>query len=161
MTMKLPRFSFVAFPPILFLLCSVAYPKGEMDLARIRKTVEEANQKFIDASLRGDAVAAAALCTDDTILLPPNSPMVQGKKATEEYWLTTWAQLKITDFKMAIANLYGQGNLVYEVGSYSIQFQIQGKEGVDEGKYVVVWKQMADNTWKKNIDIWNSSTPAQ
>ena len=87
--------------------------------------------------------------------------MVQGKKATEEYWLTTWAQLKITDFKMAIANLYGQGNLVYEVGSYSIQFQIQGKEGVDEGKYVVVWKQMADNTWKKNIDIWNSSTPAQ
>jgi len=87
--------------------------------------------------------------------------MVQGKKATEEYWRTTWAQLKIMDFKMAIVNLYGQGNLFCEVGSYSIKFQIQGKEGVDEGKYVVVWEQMADKTWKKKIDIWNSSASTQ
>jgi ketosteroid isomerase-like protein len=160
--MKFLRFYFVAFLAILLLLSSMACSKKpEMDLALIRKAVEEANQKFIDASLRGDAVAAAALCTGDTILSPPNSKMIQGKKATEEYWRTTWAQLKITDFKMAIVDLFGQGNLVYEVGGYSIKFQIQGKDGVDEGKYVVVWKETADKAWKKYIDIWNSSLPAQ
>jgi ketosteroid isomerase-like protein len=158
--MKFSRFYFVAFLAILLLLSSMACSKKpEMDLALIRKAVEEANKKFIDASLQRDAVAAAALCTDDTILLPPNSKMIQGKKATEKYWRTTWAQLKITDFKMAIVDLSGQGNLVYEVGHYTIKFRFQGKEGVEEGKYVVIWKQMADKTWKKHMDIWNSNMP--
>jgi ketosteroid isomerase-like protein len=158
--MKFSRFYFVAFLAILLLLSSMACSKKpEMDLALIRKAVEEANKKFIDASLQGDAVAAAALGTDDTILLPPNSKMIQGKKATEKYWRTTWAQLKITDFKMAIVDLSGQGNLVYEVGHYTIKFRFQGKEGVEEGKYVVIWKQMADKTWKKHMDIWNSNMP--
>jgi ketosteroid isomerase-like protein len=62
---------------------------------------------------------------------------------------------------MTILNLYGKDDLVYEVGSYTLKFEIQGKEGVDEGKYVVVWKQTADKTWKKLIDIWNSDMPTQ
>lgn len=135
--------------------------KSEIDLALVRKAVEEANQKFIDSSLRGDSAAVGALLTDDTLLLPPASRMIQGKEATEEYWRATWGQLKIVDFKMTILNLYGKGDLVYEVGSYTLKFQVQGKEGVDEGKYVVVWKQMADKTWKKLIDIWNSDMPTQ
>lgn len=135
--------------------------KSGIDLTLVRKAVEEANQIFIDASLRGDSAAVGALLTDDTLLLPPAGRMIQGKKATEEYWRATWAQLKIVDFKMTILNLYGKGDLVYEVGSYTLKFQVQGKEGVDEGKYVVVWKQTADKTWKKLIDIWNSDLPTQ
>jgi ketosteroid isomerase-like protein len=135
--------------------------KAVMDMALVRQAVEKSNQKFIDASLRDDAIAAAELCTDDTFLLPTNSRMIQGKKATEEYWRAAWASLKITDFKMATLDLSGQGNFVYEVGSYTIKFQFQGKEGAEEGKYVVVWKQAADKTWKKHIDIWNSSMPTQ
>jgi ketosteroid isomerase-like protein len=135
--------------------------KSEKDLTLVRKAVEEANQVFIDASLRGDSAAVGALLTEDTLLLPPAGRMVQGKKATEEYWRATWTQLKIVDFKMTILNLYGKGDLVYEVSSYILKFQVQGKEGVDEGKYVVVWKQVADKTWKKLIDIWNSDLPTQ
>jgi len=135
--------------------------KSEIDLAKARKAVDEANKIFIDASLRGDSAAVGALLTDDTLLLPPASRMIQGKKATEEYWRATWSQLKIVDFTMNILNLYGKEDLVYEVGSYTLRFQVQGNEGVDEGKYVVVWKQMSDKTWKKFIDIWNSDMPTQ
>jgi ketosteroid isomerase-like protein len=160
--MKFPRLFILLSIILFFYLALLAAPnKAELNLTKVRMTVEGANKKFIDASLRGDAVAAAALSTDDTILLPPNSPMIQGKKATEEYWRTTWAQLKITDFKMAIVNLSGQGNLVYEVGNYTIKFQFQGKEGVEEGKYVVLWKRMTDKTWKKHVDMWNTNMPTQ
>jgi ketosteroid isomerase-like protein len=135
--------------------------KAGIDLTSARKALEEANQKFMDASIRGDAATVAALYTDNTLLLPPNSPMIQGKKATEEYWRETWAQLKIADFKMTILDLYGKGDLVCEVGSYTLKFRVQGKDAVDEGKYLVVWRQMADKTWKKHIDIWNSDRPTQ
>lgn len=135
--------------------------KSEIDLTLVRKAVEEANQVFIDASLRGDSAAVGALLTEDTLLLPPAGRMIQGKKATEEYWRATWSQLKIVNFKMTIQSLYGAGDLAYEVGNYILKFQVQGNEGVDEGKYVVVWKQMADKTWKKVVDIWNSDMPTQ
>jgi ketosteroid isomerase-like protein len=135
--------------------------KSEIDLTLVRKAVEKANQIFIDASLRGDSAAVGALLTEDTLLLPPAGRMIQGKKATEEYWRATWTQLKIVDFKMTTLNLYGNGDLAYEVGNYTLKFQVQGKEGVDGGKYVVVWKQMADKSWKKLVDIWNSDMPTQ
>jgi ketosteroid isomerase-like protein len=148
---------------LVFLLCFAfgCEKKSEIDLTLVRRAVEEANQIFIDASLRGDSAAVGALLTDDTLLLPPAGRMIQGKEATEGYWHATWAQLKIVDFKMTIQNLYGKGDLVNEVGSYTLKFQVQGKEGLDEGKYVVVWRQMADKTWKKLIDIWNSDMPTQ
>jgi ketosteroid isomerase-like protein len=149
--------------PLVVLLCFAfgSEKKSEIDLTLVRKAVEEANQIFIDASLRGDSAAVGALLTEDTLLMPPAGRMIQGKKATEEYWRATWTQLKIVDFKMTTLNLYGNGDLAYEVGSYTLKFQVQGKEGVDEGKYVVVWKQMAGKTWKKLIDIWNSDLPTQ
>jgi len=151
-----------AVPLALLLLFALAcQKKSEIDLTLARKAVEDANQKFIDASLRGDSAAVGALLTDDTLLMPPGGRMIQGKEATEEYWRATWVQLKILDFKMTILNLYGEGDLVYEVGSYTLRFQVQGKEGVDEGKYVVVWRQSADRTWKKLVDIWNSDLPTQ
>jgi ketosteroid isomerase-like protein len=160
--MKISKYPFLFLFILLFIYSSCAGPKKtEMDVTQVRKAVDEANQKFIDASLKGDAAAAAVLCTDDTFLLPPNSKMIQGKQATEEYWRATWAQLKITDFKMTIVDLYGNEDLVYEVGNYIIKFQIGEKEGIEEGKYVVIWKHMADKTWKKHVDIWNSSMPTQ
>ncbi len=160
--MKFLKVSFPAVFVLVVIYCSFAcQKKAGLDLTSARKAVEEANQKFMDASIRGDAATVAALYTDNTLLLPPNSPMIQGKKATEEYWRETWAQLKIADFKMTILDLYGKGDLVCEVGSYTLKFRVQGKDTVDEGKYLVVWRQMAYKTWKKHIDIWNSDRPTQ
>jgi ketosteroid isomerase-like protein len=154
---------FLCVIPLVVLVCFMfgSEKKSEIDLTLVRKAVEEANQIFIDASLRGDSAAVGALLTEDTLLLPPAGRMIQGKKATEEYWHATWTQLKIVDFKMTTLNLNGAGDLAYEVGSYILKFQIQGRESVDEGKYVVVWKRTADKTWKKLVDIWNSDMPTQ
>jgi ketosteroid isomerase-like protein len=135
--------------------------KSEIDLTLVRKAVEEANRIFVDASLRGDSAAVGAILTDDTLLLPPGGRIIQGKKATEEYWRATWGQLKILDFRITTLSLHEEGDLAYEVGGYTLKFQVQGKEGVDEGKYVAVWKQSTDKAWKKLIDIWNSDIPTR
>jgi ketosteroid isomerase-like protein len=155
---KKPIAVFLAFLLCFALACQ---KKSETSLSLAHKAIEEANQKFIDASLRGDPAAVGALLTEDTLLLPPGGKMIQGKIAAEGYWRATWAVLKISDFKMEILNLSGKADFVHEVGRYTLKFHLQGKEVVDEGKYVVVWKQTAEGTWKKRIDIWNSNLPTQ
>ena len=152
---------FIVFLVLLSCFYAGCQNKSKLDLSRVRTAIEQANRAFMDASLRADAAAVGALLTEDTILLPPGGRIIRGKKAVEDYWRATWAVLKISDFKMKILDLSGKAGFVHEVGSYMLKFEIQGEEAVDEGKYVVVWRQLADGTWKKFIDIWNSDLPTR
>lgn len=164
---------FLSIIPLVFLLCfTFSCQKGEevaeepveekLDLAQVRKASEEQGKKFIEAALQGDAAAAVAGCTEDTFLLPPNSELLQGKQATEAFWQARWAQVKITEFDITTEDLYGSGDVVYEVGKYTLKFQLEGLESLEEkGKYVLIWKKMADGTWKRHVDIWNSDAPMQ
>ena len=142
--------------------CQKQAEEEKLDLAQVRKAIEEQEHKFVEAALQGDATAATALCTEDIFLLPPNSEMIQGKQATEAFWKTAWTQMKVTEFDMTIEDLYGSGDVVYEVGNYTLKLQLEGQENFEEkGKYVSIWKKMADGTWKRHVDIWNSSMPKQ
>jgi len=161
--MKFTNYSFILVFVLCFvLLCCAPPQKEKLDLAQIRKAIEEQEHKFVEAALGGDATAAAALFTEDTFLLPPNSELLQGKQATEAFWQAAWAQMKITEFDITTEDLYGSGDVVYEVGKYTLKFQLEGQGNFEEkGKYVLIWKKMADGTWKRHVDIWNSSMPKQ
>ncbi len=161
--MKFTNCSFIfVFLFCLILLCCAPPQKEKLDLAQVRKAIEEQEHKFVEAVLQGDAVAAAALFTEDTFLLPPNSEMIQGKQATEAFWKTAWTQMKIAEFDITTEDLYGSGDVVYEVGKYTLKFQLEGQESLeDKGKYVLIWKKVADGTWKRHVDIWNSDAPMQ
>lgn len=161
--MKFTNCSFIfVFLFCLILLCCAPPQKEKLDLAQVRKAIEEQEHKFVEAALQGDAAAAAALFTEDTFLLPPNSELLQGKQATEAFWKTTWTQMKVTEFDITIEDLYGSGDVVYEVGNYTLKLQLEGQGNFEEkGKYVLIWKKMADGTWKRHVDIWNSCMPKQ
>jgi len=161
--MKFTNYSFILVFVLCFVLLCCAPPVEEkLDLAQVRKASEEQGKKFIEAALQGDAAAAVAGCTEDTFLLPPNSELLQGKQATEAFWQARWAQVKITEFDITTEDLYGSGDVVYEVGKYTLKFQLEGLESLEEkGKYVLIWKKMADGTWKRHVDIWNSDAPMQ
>ena len=53
--------------------------------------------------------------------------------------------------------LDGQGDTAIEVGRYRLGSE--SGQVLDEGKYVVIWKQV-DGQWKLHRDIWNTSVPA-
>jgi ketosteroid isomerase-like protein len=63
----------------------------------------------------------------------------------------------ITAVKLETAEVESHGNTTHEVGTYILQGA--GGQGLDTGKYVVIWKQEAGQ-WKLHRDIWNSSRPA-
>jgi ketosteroid isomerase-like protein len=70
--------------------------------------------------------------------------------------------MKVTEFDITIEGLNGSGDVVYEVGNYTLKLQLEGQGNFEEkGKYVLIWKKMADGTWKRHVDIWNSRMPKQ
>ncbi len=143
------------------LLCYAAPPEEKMDVEKVRKAIEESNLKFGEAARQGDAAALAALYTEDATLLPPNSEMIKGREGIEAVWSGV-IQMGAKDVVLTTVDVYGSGDLAYEVGNYVLTIQPEGQEPIeDKGKYVVVWKQVADGSWKMHVDIWNSSLPKQ
>ncbi|MFB0517971.1 MAG: SgcJ/EcaC family oxidoreductase [Acidobacteriota bacterium] len=158
--MKLKNYSFLIVFALVFVLFSCAEPeKEEMDIAQVRQAIEEANLKFGEAMRQGDAAALAALYTEDTVLLPPNSEMIRGKQGVEEFWQAA-IQMGVQDAILTTVDVMGAGELAYGIGKYTLTIQPEGQEPVEDmGKYVEVWKLQADGSWKLHVDIWNSSMP--
>ncbi|MFQ5823866.1 MAG: YybH family protein [bacterium] len=141
-------------------LFSCVRPESEeLDLVQLRKAIEETNAKFVEAFNQGDAAAVVALYTEDASILPPNNEMIQGREGVQQFWNGAM-QMGIKNVALTTVDLNGSGNLVYEIGRYSLTIQPEGQEVMkDSGKYIVVWKHQEDGTWKLHTDIWNTSMP--
>ncbi len=160
--MRFKNYTYIFVFLFCFVLLCCAPPQEEkMDVEKVRKALEESNLKFGEAGRQGDAAAMAALYTEDATLLPPNSEMIKGREGIEAVWSGV-IQMGAKDVVLTTVDVYGSGDLAYEVGNYVLTIQPEGQEPIeDKGKYVVVWKQIADGSWKMHVDIWNSSLPVQ
>jgi uncharacterized protein (TIGR02246 family) len=115
-----------------------------------------ANEKFMAAARQGDPAALAALYTENGQLLPPNADVMDGRAAIQAFWQAALG-MGIEDAKLESVEVADHGDTAIEVG----RFTLYGaeKQMLDQGKYIVVWKQEAGE-WKLHRDIFNSSMPA-
>ncbi len=121
--------------------------------------IEKANQLFGEGFKKKDASLATSMYTKDTLLLPPNMDLIRGKKNAEEFWGTS-IEMGVIMEEHSIGEIIQEGDVATEWGSYVVSFHPEGQEPIKEnGKYMVVWTRMADGSWKKHWDIWNSSMP--
>ncbi len=119
----------------------------------IRSAIEAANKRFVEAFSKGDAARIADMYAEGARVMPPNSPMVQGRQKIQELWqsfINTGAKLTLST-----SDVEAQGNVLYEVGTYELIFPANKR---DAGKYVVVWRRQKGD-WKLAVDIWNSNMP--
>ncbi len=128
---------------------------------QVRRAVEDANRMFGEGIRRGDAAAVGALYTEDALLMPPNNEMIRGRRSTQDFWGGA-IKMGVKDAILTTVELTDLGNMVYEVGNYSLKIQPEGQAAFeDKGKYIVLWKKMPDGSLKLHRDIWNSSLPAK
>lgn len=121
----------------------------------VRDHIESGNREFMEAFKRQDASGVAARYTAEAQVLPPNSDMLRGTGAIQEFWAGAM-KMGLTALQLRTAEVEEHGEMAVEVGRYTIY---AGEAVADEGKYVVVWKSEG-GAWKLHRDIWNSSTPA-
>ena len=138
---------------LLFLNCQPTQEDG----TKICEAIVAANGNFMEAFNRGDAAGVASFYTAEGQLMPTNSDFITGTQAIQDFWQGVM-DMGIKSAKLETIEVDGMGKTAYEVGKY--QLFAEGDQMLDQGKYIVTWKQV-EGEWKLHRDIWNTSMPAQ
>ena len=92
---------------------------------------------------------------DNSVLMPPNKPLLRGRDALKAYYGAEVA--RGGQLTMESEEVQGYGPLAYESGIYSISYDNGGR---DRGKYLRVLRLM-NGTWRTEKTIWSSDLPQQ
>ena len=122
----------------------------------VRGAIVAANENFMAIYKSGDAAALAALYTGEGQVLPPNSDFVRGRQAVQGFWQAVM-DMGIKEARLETGEVEDHGDTAIEESTFALLGE--GGQVLDEGKYIVIWKQ-EDGGWKLHRDIFNSSMPA-
>lgn len=107
-----------------------------------------------------DATAIARMYAEDGAFMPANSPIAKGSAAIEQNWAGLMAtpgfDLTFAPEKITVSS---SGDMALDRGTYRLTVAPDGKQQVENGKYVVVWRKIGGE-WKAAADIINSDMPA-
>jgi uncharacterized protein (TIGR02246 family) len=100
--------------------------------------------------------------SDDALVMPSNSPVLQGKAAARAMWQSMFNMPGFGGgWKATKVDVARSGDLAYITGTYEInETDASGKPKTDKGKYLEVWKKQADGSWKCVADMFNTDLPA-
>ena len=130
-------------------------------MGNLRSEIEKQVNGFLAAFNKGDAAGVAAYYTEGARFLPPNAETMIGKDAIQAAWQFNMDNgVKKADLEIVELTPMGE-NAACDVGKYKLW--IEPEPGVtveDIGKYVVIWKHDGES-WKLDIDIFNTSLPPQ
>ena len=125
--------------------------------------IDEINSMYVEF---GPALVARnwdrllMLYTDDTVVMPPNSPPLEGKAAFRE-----WADAgpHFTSFDIEATEIVGEGSIAFVRGQYRLSLELPGVPGPieDVGSFIEIREKQTDGRWLLSRDIFNSDLPAQ
>mgnify|MGYP000911226587 CR=1 FL=1 len=116
--------------------------------------IAQTKAEFLTHCQRGDIATAAQVFTPDARSFPPGFPQVDGQTALATFWVETTAKFEVTNIELATSRLEDHGNTIFEEGHYVLS-QVTGV--LDNGQYLIAWRQQPDGTWRWHRDIWTSS----
>ncbi len=127
------------------------------ETAAVRKQIEQADTRIVEALKRGDAAACAAFyTTDGELLLDGVEQPVKGRAAIQNVWQSMAGKVKDASIVPSEVEVYGK--TAYEKGNSTLT--LSGPKPVAmRVKYVVLWKQQPDGSWLIFRDIGNSNGP--
>ena len=160
--MRMVRFSLLLVIVALMagVACHAKAPAAlsDADRAAIKKVAEQ-GQAMFTAATKDNQAYVNFFYTEDAVILPPNAPAVQGRKALVSYLEAFPA---FSDYKQETQEIVGFGDLAYDRETYSVTMLPPGGPAIkDAGKIIWIWKKQADGGWKLWREIWNSDLAAK
>jgi uncharacterized protein (TIGR02246 family) len=136
---------------------ATSQPDQQQDIAQI-KAISEARAK---AFVQGNAAGIAQHFSEDAVLMVPDAPARNGRKAVEAYYQAIFDQYS-TQLTSGYEQVQVEGNLAYGRGfARLILTPKQGGPTIrSTAKYLNILERQADGTWKTTHDIWNSNEKA-
>jgi len=141
------------------LVLSCAAP--QVDMTALRKTVDDYNSISKEGMLSGNSDKVMPYYQDDALEMAPNMEMAKGKDAIKAMQdQMSKSGMKFTAVNFTTTDLQAGGSVAYEIGTYDMTMTMAPMGEVkDHGKYIAIWHQQADGTWKVRAEIWNSDMP--
>jgi uncharacterized protein (TIGR02246 family) len=123
-----------------------------------RAAIEKQIAAFEAAANAKDPGRLAAFYTDDATLMPPGSPMVEGRDGIRAFW-QAFLDAGASDPKLRIVKVRVAGETAYEIGTWEANMPgPQGGVARTSGKYLVVWQRQSDGSVKMVADIFNANS---
>ena len=119
--------------------------------------IKRAENGYLDAARKGDAVLASSFFTDDAVAYPPNSDPVFGKSRIEDVHKHEIGGSM--DAKWRTIEISGTGDERFVIGVYEIRDPHESGALVDKGNFMIVWKRSSRDVWKIHRFMYNSSLP--
>ena len=145
-------------PLLLLGLVLVSCAPKPPDVAEVRKAIEAMTAKSEQDMVAGTWDTTLANYTDDAVSMPDFMPMAKGKQAIkEEYTRMMGSGMKFTKVDFTTMEVNVSGEYAYEIGTYTMTFEMPPMgQMTDAGKYVTVYQQAKDGSWKVKVETWNS-----
>jgi ketosteroid isomerase-like protein len=133
----------VARPPII---------QNENVKEEIRRSLTQSASAFN----RGDVETILEAYAPDAVVLPPNSPAVQGIKAIRQVWESLLAA-GYRNAAFELDEIEHWGEVALAIGRYRVQVPTKpGTLEEDRGKYVGHWRRMPDGQFRVTVSMWYS-----
>jgi uncharacterized protein (TIGR02246 family) len=121
-----------------------------------RPAIEAASQRWKATFDARDVDAAMGLYHDNAVLLPPGGDPIENAAGIREF-IEAYLEILIAKDDLRTTEVESLGDGAFEVGTYHGRHRIEGQTIPDRGKYLRVWKQDDDGSWKIYREMFNDS----
>ena len=156
--------------PLVFLLClSFGCQQPGEEIAEEPAVGEEADiyaiREWVNGNFgaadSGDLEGYLTYWAEDVIWMPPNTPIMQGKRAIMEF-VQPVLELYTIHRNFSIEEIKADGNFAFARTNSEETYSPKAGEGESiksNGKTMFLLKRMPDGTWQGTHCIWNSNDP--
>ena len=156
--------SFMLLLSVLVVSCFVFSPVLAVDTAQEEadiQAIKEILVKWDDALNSGDANAILNLLTEDVILLNPDGPITEGKKACKASISADFEKRSFANSKTVVVEVRLAGDRAYSRGTWS--GTITPKDGGDSfqesGRLIDIFERQPDGSWKVSCEMYSIDLP--
>jgi uncharacterized protein (TIGR02246 family) len=144
-------------PVLVIAVCAISLSCSRPDTRAADETaIREASREWSDAETAKNLEKCVSFYAEDGERFATGSPLVAGAAALRKEWekyLAAPGTFNWTTSKVEVAR---SGDLAYETGVFVIKSPDKNQQTKTvNGKYVLVWKKLADGKWKVVADIDN------
>ncbi len=129
--------------------------KGNDDFSE--KIAQRLVQQYSDAVLHSDVDECMALWDDGATQMPPDTPMVRGKDAIRGGFGAAFQRVSYERFDCDLKDARRSGEYGFALGNftYTVCQKTGGTKATREGKFLTVYRQQPDGSWKILVDCFN------
>ena len=134
---------------------------GQRDSSGDEAAIRKLDQDWTNAIAAKDLDRILTFYASDAQFMPPNKPPSVGAEPIRKSWSDMLGLPGVSlTFEPSVVRVSSDGQMAYDVGTYSFAFDGPNGRRQDEGKYAQVW-QKRDGNWKVVIDMFSSNLPVR